>query len=458
MRTWIAVASTALFLLAWVTLTRLEPNWQKGILPTEPPTPYIHYSPDATQESRGIVLVVHGLDATKETMRTISASLVDAGFEVYTIDLPGHGDSPVGFDANTAREAIRHVLLHIGPESIVLGHSLGAGLLLDLAGDQQFSTMVLLSPPPLPVDKVLAGRALVITGAFDVGRIRAFAPQLADMGNPRIETWTLPWAAHSSAIVNPMHIRRIVDWLGADGSKVKTAPRLALLVIMLASGIALGIALLPGTAIRPELQPIPALLVRYVAACLAAILILKVFVPLSWLRLFATDYLIGFLFVAGLILSIHRLPRPRINRQGAAAAIGAAAFVIVVLGLIAGSHILHMTLSDGRWWRFPFIAAAGFPLFLADETTIRKIHPQWKAVGTALATRVLLGAFLVTGVLLLNREAAFLVLIAHLIVFFWIALWFGAHVVHRHTQNPFAAALFAALVQGWSFAAWFVIR
>ena len=66
--------------------------------------------------------------------------------------------------------------------------------------------------------------------------------------------------------------------------------------------------------------------------------------------------------------------------------------------------------------------------------------------------------FLTTGALPLNRGEAFLFLIARLMVFFWIALRFGAHVVHRHTQDPFAAALFAALVQGWAFAAWFVIR
>jgi hypothetical protein len=39
----------------------------------------------------------------------------------------------------------------------------------------------------------------------------------------------------------------------------------------------------------------------------------------------------------------------------------------------------------------------------------------------------------------------------------WIALWFAAGVVHRHTQNALAAAVFSALVQGWAFAALFVM-
>jgi len=118
--------------------------------------------------------------------------------------------------------------------------------------------------------------------------------------------------------------------------------------------------------------------------------------------------------------------------------------------------VLHFALSNGRWWRFPFIAAAGLPLLWFDELTVRRIHPQWKAIAVTVVTRALLWAFLMTGVLLLNRADAFLVLIAHLIVLFWILLWFAAGIVYRHTQDPLATAIFAAIVQGWAFAAWFV--
>jgi pimeloyl-ACP methyl ester carboxylesterase len=458
-RTWIAAASFALFVLAWVAGSRLEPERVRGLLQTSPPTPYIHYLPHTTlRADPRVVLVVHGLDSSKEVMQIVSAALVDGGFEVYNIDLPGHGDSPARFEGTLANETIRSVLATIGAEATVLGHSLGAGLLLDLAEDQHFSTMVLLSPPPIPLSKVLADRVLLITGAYDVGRIRAFAPLVNDIGSPRIEWWNLRWAAHSSAIFNPVHVRRIVDWLGGQGANTKTGFRLITLATMLISGIVFGICLLPGTAIPPKTIPITVALVQYIAACGMAILALKVFIPLAWLRLFATDYLISFFFVTGLILCVLTRPQFRMRLVNVATAVSAAAFVIVVLGWIAGSHVLHSSLTQGRWWRFPVIAGAGLPLFLVDEMTIRKIHPMWKSIALALMTRILLWAFLITGVLLLNRRDAFLVLIAHLMVFFWIALWFGAHVVHRRTQDPFAAALFAALVQGWAFAAWFVIR
>src|SRR5262249_21292202 len=126
------------------------------------------------------------------------------------------------------------------------------------------------------------------------------------------------------------------------------------------------------------------------------------------------------------------------------------------LGFVPGSRLAHMHLSNGRWWRFPCITAASFPFFLADEWLLRRIHPRWKPAVLAVVTRMLMWAFLVTGVLLLNRADAFLVLIAHLILGFWIALWFATAVVYSNTQNPVAAALFAALIQGWVFSALFV--
>ena len=62
--------------------------------------------------------------------------------------------------------------------------------------------------------------------------------------------------------------------------------------------------------------------------------------------------------------------------------------MIVVLGLFTGSHLIHMTLSDGRWWRFPVIAAASFPLFLFDEIAIRPFAKVWRTVALGILTRL----------------------------------------------------------------------
>jgi hypothetical protein len=117
---------------------------------------------------------------------------------------------------------------------------------------------------------------------------------------------------------------------------------------------------------------------------------------------------------------------------------------------------VHIVPSGTDWWRIPVFTLAAMPLLLRDEETLRRIRPPVKAWTTFLATRAVLWATVVTGVQLWNREAAFLVLIMHIVVVFWIGLWAISGAVARRTEEPGAAALFAALIQGWTFAAMFV--
>jgi hypothetical protein len=188
---------------------------------------------------------------------------------------------------------------------------------------------------------------------------------------------------------------------------------------------------------------------------------------LRWIRLFSADYLVSFLLVAGMVLTTFLiwhsnrnglLSKARMGLQLIPCLIGvaAAAYVIVVIGLLTASHLIHMSLSVGRFWRFPIIAAASFPLFLFDEAATRQVPGVWKPMFVGILTRCLLAASVATGVLIVNRESSFMALLAIMILMFWIALWLVTHVVSRRIQDPMAAALFAALVQGWMFAAWFV--
>jgi pimeloyl-ACP methyl ester carboxylesterase len=456
-RLWISLPSVMLLALGWIQTQRLQPSRTIGILSITPATPYIHYMP--SKEPRSRVLVVHGLNSNKEFMQILCAALTDSGFEVFSIDLPGHGNSPAKFEASLAQHAVLNTLEHLGDSTIVLGHSLGAGLLLDLAVDRHFKTMVLLSPPPTPVPRIRADRILVVTGRWDMPRINSFVPVLEEADVPELQRWEFPWGAHSTAVLNPSNVHDIIEWIGGDVGHIRAVPRLGWITLMIGSAFTLGLSLLPGRGIPRAAVPISPILVRYVAAGGIALLVLKAVPVMGWLRVFALDYLMGFVLVMGVALwflfgegggdrqTATRLLKPLV----------AAAFVIVVLFQIVGSHLFHVTLSSGRWWRFPAIALASLPLFFTEETLIRRIAPWWKSVLVALLTRILLAAFLVTGVLLLNRGDAFLVLVIHVVVSFWIALWLVTEAVYRHTHSPFAAALFSSFVQGWAFAAACVI-
>jgi pimeloyl-ACP methyl ester carboxylesterase len=463
----IQVLAATVFVLAWMQSAALGPKHESGVLPIDPPTPYIHYFGETP--NRGRVLVVHGLDVSKETIGLFSSALADGGFDVYAMDLPGHGDSKVGFQTDLAQQAISNAKRYLGEKIFVAGHSMGAGLLLDLAETEQFSTMVLLSPPPISIAEIHAERVLIATDRMDIPRIRSFVPIAADIGSPNVEAWDLPWGGHSALIHNPAYVRQIVEWLGGDGTKTRTTSRLLWLILMFAAAVTFGVSLLPGRPLEFVDVSASTIFARYIVAFGVGLLVLKFVNPMGWVRLFATDYLIGFFFVAGLCsLAMEGNIKTQGHRgrsasaiahslkKGIATAMLAAVFVIGIPGFLVVSRALHMSLSDGRWWRFPCFAIAAFPLFMSDELAIRHIQPRWKSEMVALLTRILLLAFLLTGVLTINRGDAFLVLIAPLITVFWIALWFASGVIHRHTQCPIAAAMFAAILQGWAFAAWFV--
>src|SRR5262249_3935175 len=161
------------------------------------------------------------------------------------------------------------------------------GLLLDLAASEQFSTMVLLSPPPLSLSEIHASRVLIATGSLDIPRILAFAPIAADIANPTVEWWVLRWSGHAGPIFNPAYIRRTVEWLGGDSAKIRTGARIFWLAAMFVAAVLFGVALMPSRDLEPLDTPTTGILARYVIACSISLAVLKFVNPMAWLRFFA---------------------------------------------------------------------------------------------------------------------------------------------------------------------------
>src|SRR5581483_2001621 len=131
---------------------------------------------------------------------------------------------------------------------------------------------------------------------IDVPRIREFAAIARDIGSPHVQTWILPWAAHTTPVLSPEYISRFVAWAGGIG-RTRTGARLAWLLLMLTASIVLGLAFLKNSRHSAAFAPLPAHLlpVHYIAACSVAMLLLKIVNPMQWIHLFGTDYLIGFI-------------------------------------------------------------------------------------------------------------------------------------------------------------------
>ncbi|HLH30543.1 MAG TPA: alpha/beta fold hydrolase, partial [Terriglobia bacterium] len=365
----IALAAALLFAVGSQRMTALQPQHQKGVLQTQPPTPYIHYPSTASVAQR--ILVIHGLDSNKEYMQIFCSALADAGFEVYAIDLPGHGDSQAGFNGILAGDVIEQVVSLLKPD-IAIGHSMGASLLIDLSHHIRFKKTVLISPGTTAVNGLTFENTLVTAETFDIPAVSWFAPRL-DGADLRQFTW----GTHSSALFKPDQIREIVSWLGGDTSRLRTDQRLRWLDVMTAAAIVLGIALLP---YRPPQAAVGAafstkdVFLWYIAAGAISVIVLRFIVPLRWIGLFAMDYMISFLFIAGIVLMAVLAAKKQVPAVTLTAVIKGVviAALVILLAVLAGGYLTHMTLSGGRWWRFIVIAIASFPLFLFDETVTRE--------------------------------------------------------------------------------------
>jgi pimeloyl-ACP methyl ester carboxylesterase len=455
-RFWLAIASLLTLVISATVYYRLPGGRRPGIFDSDPPTPYLHYTPTGTL--RGRVLVIHGLDSSSHVMNLMCYGLADAGFEVFSIDFPGHGESRASFNAVRARDVAGQVLDKLGPETAVLGHSFGGGVLLDLADERPIRRMVLFSPAPTPLQRLKAEHILVYESQFEPGRIRAFAAQVESSATGTYELRELAWSGHSSGLFKPHIIASVAEWLGGNPAAIRTRARLGLLLLMLLSSGALGLVLLfrvKRVRVGGEAPPLRVSVLHYTVAAIVAAAVFAVVNVTAWLRIFAMDYLIGVFFMVG-VLVVTRCGKLMPTRPRLWIGVAAAAYVILIMGTLVTSELFHSIVSGERWWRFPAILALSLPMFLADEHLLRPLRPGIKAAAGIVVTRLVLGAVIVSGALILNRDAAFLLLLAHLAVIFWIGLWFASGLVRKRT-DPITAACFAAIVQAWYFAALFVM-
>ena len=456
MRIVVVALLLAILVVSVAAYRRLPGHREYAVFDIDPPTPYSHYTPAGTPRAR--ILIVHGLDASKNVMNLLSYALADAGFEVFAVDLPGHGTSPSRFTGLAARDVVDQVLTRLGPDTYAIGHSLGGAVLLDVANDRHIPQIVLFSPAPTPLETIQADRMLVLEGQFDPGHIRAFAARIRDASSGSVDIREMPWTGHSGGLLKPWIMDDVIQWLGGSAAQTNTSCRFLLLAMALISGgiaVVLLLGFLQTTIAKPTAHPASGLVVRYILGALASTLILSYLDLFSWLHLYATHYLIGVLFLTGLSLIVRFRPDLRTSPRNLLVSLTTTAAVIALL-YVVGSEVATTTLSGGRWWRFPVIVVLGLPLFLADETVLRSARLMSRAALLVVVTRIVLGAAVVTGGLILYRDAAFLLLMVHAVVVLWIVLWFAGHIVRRHS-DAFAAALFAALVQAWVFSALFVI-
>jgi pimeloyl-ACP methyl ester carboxylesterase len=161
-----------------------------------------------------LALLVHGVTSSSRTWWRVGPALAGRGFRVLGVDLRGHGASPPGAAGLSLADLAADVAETVaGPVDLLVGHSLGALVALELVGARPgFARRLVVEDPPGSGSVDWAALAAGIEA--DTGRAVADPEGLRrelEAANP---TWP-PGEAE----------RRVADLADCDGRSVAAAVR-----------------------------------------------------------------------------------------------------------------------------------------------------------------------------------------------------------------------------------------
>lgn len=464
---------------------------------------------------RGSVVVFHGLSANRKIMFYLAQNLAAEGLRVYVPDLPGHGDNTDAFSFarvhQCATAAVEYLIRdhQIDPSTaILLGHSMGAAIAISIADREPVAATIAISPGPLVMPKRMPSNLLVFVSQFDIPAVTRQAAAIAaaaganrtspdDFAQSRaFQLVTLPHAVHTSGLYNPTVIGDSFRWIEQTTSahpelpQISNAPLYEISSIRDFAGCLTGslsglmgilVLFLPCVAIagkisapaldevRPaagatpsqSVQPSRALALAEMAVCaLAAVILLKLGVPLRFLRIYSGDYLASvFLIVGVLLLALNRAAakeswKPSARHMIPAAILGFIAFLVV--GRWLNWQLADFWMNSARWLRFAGLLPFVFVFTFAEETVLGPVQS-----GRRRALRFLIFLLLRTEIWLacllsfyeLNSGEFLVLLLAAFFAFFSLLQRLATDSLRRRTSSAAAAALFGAILVSWFIAA-----
>jgi pimeloyl-ACP methyl ester carboxylesterase len=181
----------------------------------------LQWQPDGP--ARGRTVLLHGVAALAATWWRIGPGLASHGWQVTAVDLPGHGamprlDRPLDLDMLVASVIDRMA----GPVDLLIGHSLGAIVALEVAHrfPDAARALVLEDPPgPTTADPMLVADGIAAdTGIVHSDRERLVRRERA--GNPRWTPEDVEYAVDGIAALDAPAVvaglRGHVRWRPAD--------------------------------------------------------------------------------------------------------------------------------------------------------------------------------------------------------------------------------------------------
>jgi pimeloyl-ACP methyl ester carboxylesterase len=487
------------FVLAWATPYR-ETTVVIGAAGCRLVTDVIDQGNDGT---RGYVVVFHGLAANKKIMSYLARGFASQNLRVFVPDLPGHGRTPGPFSFERAEACagslVRELIARraIDPQRTMLaGHSMGGAIAIRVAARVGVAGVVAISPAPqraahsIPRDMLpfenppsLPPHTLAMSAAFEPLGIRQSTRDLI-MGDAAAtgKYLFLPSATHVSVLFDSRVVRAAQEWTAetlkftAESSAPSGAPSSAPLFGSLA-GLA-GIFLLAGPFVRETMgmqRPAPAspqaaaadpqnvrgastaipafrALLETAAVSFLAVVLLRFWDPLSFIRLYNGSYFASFLLIAGLALLLVHYKSVRALFPTKISALLLALLAGLVLHLLVtgwfDATFMEAWLSWARWARFPVLFVAALAYLLAEELLLGPLAVRSSAarIWLALALRLIAFIALVFGIFVLHSGAILVILLAVYLALVFIFQRLGMDLVRRQTGSAIAAAVFGAIL------------
>jgi dienelactone hydrolase len=497
----LAVAALALAMIGWALILLARAN--AGISVTETwlgPTPVRVFRPAQPPGRPGpTVVIAHGFAGSQQLMQPFAVTLARNGYLAVTFDFLGHGRNLEALAGDITRvegatqllveqlaevAAYARSLPDAGDGQSLLGHSMASDIIVRQAQrDPAVDATIAVSMFSPAVTASSPGNLLLIVGGLEtflqrealrVLRLtRADARMGVTYGDPARGTARraeiAPGVEHVGVLYSPASMAAALNWLdavyGRNGSGYLDRRGPAIL-LLLAGIIALG---WPLSMLLPTVRESPGGDGPGWRGLLPAAVIPAVLTPLALWR-FPADFLSvmvgGYLAVHfalyGILtwLCLRWFAAPRGGRArargnpvaAAAATIATTAYVAGLVALVLDLHVTSFALTPPRVPLVIAMLAGTLCYFLADEALTRGPGvPR----GAHLVTRAAFLLSLGLAVALSFRELFFLVIIAAVILLYFLVYGLFSSWAYRATGHPAVGAIANAVAFAWALAAVF---
>src|SRR3954467_2828376 len=258
-RIWIIAGVVALILGALLSRV-IEAGVRVEKIMLTPSTPALRILPTVAGP-HPIALLAHGNGGSKEMLFRFGEALAAAGFDCYSVDQAGYGQSPQSCSRPNVRLHFQEAQLAVGAVDVFVGHSMGCGTGSWSVREAGFRPKLFIGVGRPSELGEHGTPVLLLAGLFD----QFFRPaELRAVKNAQVTI--SPWCEHILEVYDPVLVNTAVK--AACDTVGKPVPAAPTAWLWRFAGLVLGVA---GTVVLmfclPELHPRLARIRRYLVPC-----------------------------------------------------------------------------------------------------------------------------------------------------------------------------------------------